>query len=149
MELIDVGLQRKIEKILRKQIGSNFRVFELKKIEKREWWNEIETVELLKINDNRKEKSLEELCVRFIQKFIKTDNQRIQLDMVSYELGNDCLFTGFAYICDLIWIGVERRRIYDIINILESLDIVERVKKNEYNWNSINNIYKTIHGLEV
>jgi len=70
------------------------RVFEVKEIERREYWNNNETVELLKINNNRKEKSLEELCLRFIDKFIEMENQRIQLDMVSHELGRviDLLF---------------------------------------------------------
>ena len=31
-------------------------------------------------------------------------------------------------------LGVERRRIYDIVNILEGFDIVEKLKKNTYRW---------------
>lgn len=95
MDQIDSALETKMHKILRKQVDSNFRVFEIEQIESRECWNDIETVELLKINNNRKEKSLEELCLRFIHKFIKLDNQKIQLDMVSYELG----INHFIFIC--------------------------------------------------
>ncbi len=63
---------------------------------------------------NRKAKSLEELSKKFIEHFEGRGNNLIQLDKITDEL------------------SVERRRIYDVINILESLNVVTKKGKNNY-----------------
>lgn len=70
---------------------------------------------------NRKEKALGLLCLRFVQEFEKRGN------------ANGDVFLDEAG----IKLGVERRRIYDIVNILEALDIVSRKAKNLYTWHGI------------
>jgi transcription factor E2F7/8 len=66
---------------------------------------------------SRKSKSLGLLCENFCKRDwgLEHDNM-ISIDEAAKSL------------------GVERRRIYDIINILESLDIVQRKCKNAYHW---------------
>ena len=81
-------------------------------------------------NYNRKEKSLEELSRKFLQMFLNSQETFISLDRITDSL------------------GVERRRIYDIINILESLNLVTRKGKNNYRWNGFRRVYETIEGFE-
>ena len=75
---------------------------------------------------NRKEKSLGELCRRFLFLYGTPSKGRLYLDQCTREL------------------GVERRRIYDIINILESFSVIERDIKNEYVWRGIDKIIVSI-----
>lgn len=79
---------------------------------------------------NRKDKSLEELSRKFLQMFLSSQESCISLDRITEAL------------------GVERRRIYDIINILESLNLVSRKGKNNYRWNGFHKVYETLKAFE-
>jgi len=79
----------------------------------------------------RKEKALGLLCLRFIQEFERQDSSDVPLDEAARRL------------------NVERRRIYDIINILESIDIVSRKAKNLYTWHGIATIPSTIGKIQA
>ncbi|NXR08552.1 E2F8 factor, partial [Semnornis frantzii] len=87
-----------------------------------------------KSHPSRKEKSLGLLCHKFLARYpdypSSTDNSYISLDEVAEEL------------------KVERRRIYDIVNVLESLHMVSRLAKNRYAWHGRHNLPKTLQALK-
>ncbi|KAL5226164.1 hypothetical protein ABZP36_012803 [Zizania latifolia] len=65
---------------------------------------------------SRKQKSLGLLCTNFVALYDRDDVESVGLDDAARRL------------------GVERRRIYDIVNVLESIGILVRRAKNRYTW---------------
>ncbi|XP_069084892.1 transcription factor E2F7 isoform X1 [Pleurodeles waltl] len=91
------------------------------------------TVDDYEKRPSRKQKSLGLLCQKFLARYpsypLSTEKTTISLDEVAATL------------------GVERRRIYDIVNVLESLHIVSRVAKNQYSWHGLHDLKQTLKNL--
>lgn len=85
---------------------------------------------------NRKEKSLSLLCNKFLSQFdtyntntVDEQQNQINLDSRAAEL------------------GVERRRVYDIVNILESINMVNKRGKNLYIWYGTQQLHQSLQLL--
>ncbi|XP_010501826.1 PREDICTED: E2F transcription factor-like E2FF [Camelina sativa] len=79
---------------------------------------------------SRKEKSLGLLVSNFLRLYNRDDADLIGLDDAAGKL------------------GVERRRIYDVVNILESIGIVARKGKNMYSWRGFGEIPRSLDKLK-
>ncbi|XP_071941028.1 uncharacterized protein, partial [Antedon mediterranea] len=83
---------------------------------------------------SRKSKSLGLLCQKFLSRYPDYPEEgqvlAIPLDTVSKDL------------------HVERRRIYDIVNVLESVEMVSRRAKNKYVWHGKANLLSTLTRLQ-
>ncbi|KAK3927206.1 Transcription factor E2F8 [Frankliniella fusca] len=84
----------------------------------------------------RKDKSLGILCDKFLAMFPLNLPEGCQvmeicLDQVAEQL------------------GIVKRRIYDIINILESLHMASKVAKNRYHWHGCKNLQATLSQLKA
>uniref|UniRef100_A0A8C8SGY4 Transcription factor E2F7 n=1 Tax=Pelusios castaneus TaxID=367368 RepID=A0A8C8SGY4_9SAUR len=90
--------------------------------------------EFEKQRPSRKQKSLGLLCQKFLARYpsypLSAEKSTISLDEVASSL------------------GVERRRIYDIVNVLESLHLVSRVAKNQYYWHGRHSLSQTLKNLQ-
>ncbi|XP_023674351.2 transcription factor E2F8 isoform X2 [Paramormyrops kingsleyae] len=86
-----------------------------------------------KLQISRKEKSLGLLCHKFLARYPDYPNP---------ALNNDICLDDVA-----VELNVERRRIYDIMNVLESLHMVGRLAKNRYMWHGRVNLPQTLATL--
>eukprot|EP00557_Chaetoceros_sp_GSL56_P010719 CAMPEP_0176478970 /NCGR_PEP_ID=MMETSP0200_2-20121128/1480_1 /TAXON_ID=947934 /ORGANISM="Chaetoceros sp., Strain GSL56" /LENGTH=721 /DNA_ID=CAMNT_0017874963 /DNA_START=499 /DNA_END=2664 /DNA_ORIENTATION=- len=84
----------------------------------------------------RKDKSLGVLCANFMRRYSRmhTESPGESIEVTIDEASQSLL--------------VERRRIYDIINILEAIEVVTRKGKNTYNWHGLSNITNTLRKLQ-
>ncbi|KAJ0960400.1 hypothetical protein J5N97_001762 [Dioscorea zingiberensis] len=79
---------------------------------------------------DRKQKSLGLLCSNFVKLYDREGVDTVGLDDAAKQL------------------GVERRRIYDIVNVLESVGILAKVGKNRYSWIGFAGIPDTLQELK-
>jgi len=83
----------------------------------------------------RKLKSLGYLCDKFLKLYPLNISDNVYSQILLTDLANE--------------LGVEKRRIYDIINVVESLQMATKVGKNSYTWTGHKKLADTLSQLKA
>lgn len=79
----------------------------------------------------RRESSLKQICTSILRSFLLSQRSEIRLNKFASEL------------------KVERRRIYDIVNVLEGFDVVRKQGKNLYQWRGLAGFQAALSTLQA